>query len=109
MKCGLRFLMSIRIFGTSHPQLMAAKDLSISLQAPQLFSRTDEYDFEDIEATKLRHGIKPQTKKRVVGHSWGEIAIGTAQSCAMMGVSTHLIPPLAKLYFVSPIALSFPS
>ena len=33
------------------------------------------------------HGGKkqPRTQKRVVGHSWGEIALGTAMSCAQMG------------------------
>lgn len=46
----------------------------------------DDYDFEDIETTKLRHGIKPRAQKRVVGHSWGEIALGTALSCGQMGV-----------------------
>mmetsp|Transcript_7958 Transcript_7958/g.18153 ORF Transcript_7958/g.18153 Transcript_7958/m.18153 type:complete len:153 (-) Transcript_7958:143-601(-) len=46
----------------------------------------DDYDFEDIETTKLRHGIQPrQQKKQVAKHSWGEIALGTAQSCAVMG------------------------
>ena len=47
----------------------------------------DDYDFEDIETTKLRHGIKPRAQKRaVVKHSWGEIALGTALSCGQMGI-----------------------
>jgi hypothetical protein len=48
-------------------------------------SDDDDYDFEDIETTKLRHGIKPRQKKVVVGHSWGQIAVGTALSCGQMG------------------------
>mmetsp|Transcript_29741 Transcript_29741/g.61105 ORF Transcript_29741/g.61105 Transcript_29741/m.61105 type:complete len:153 (+) Transcript_29741:92-550(+) len=48
-------------------------------------SSNDDYDFEDIEETKLRHGIAPRSQKRVVGHSWSEIAIGTAGQCVTLG------------------------
>mmetsp|Transcript_125542 Transcript_125542/g.187499 ORF Transcript_125542/g.187499 Transcript_125542/m.187499 type:complete len:149 (-) Transcript_125542:234-680(-) len=48
-------------------------------------SSNDDYDFEDIEETKLRHGIKPRSQKRVVGYSWSEIAVGTAGQCVTLG------------------------
>jgi hypothetical protein len=64
------------------PQAQSIKDMVKA--APKMDD--DDYDFEDIETTKLRHGIKPRAQKRVVGHSWGEIALGTALSCGQMGV-----------------------
>mmetsp|Transcript_61751 Transcript_61751/g.152025 ORF Transcript_61751/g.152025 Transcript_61751/m.152025 type:complete len:152 (-) Transcript_61751:1845-2300(-) len=48
-------------------------------------SDDDDYEFEDIEEIRRRHGFKHGAKRQAVGHSWGEIAIGTASSCAMMG------------------------
>ncbi|KAJ1478775.1 hypothetical protein T484DRAFT_1960437 [Baffinella frigidus] len=66
------------------PQPKSAVDLMKSEYGSKP-GKPDDYDFEDIEETKMRRGIKPRTTKRIVGHTWGEIAVGTAQSCMTMG------------------------
>jgi hypothetical protein len=67
--------------------LDVVKNMGVKAGGGKAVSKSDDdYEFEDIEEIRKRHGFKAKAQRKATGHGWGEIAVGTAQSCATMGV-----------------------